>query len=666
MDNDKALDIVNKWRLWEGYQSTWNAKSWDNVDMAMCKHWTEGQKKKFWQRGQVPLEIDRISPVLEHKVALSTAGRPGWQVFPVRPGGDESIVRVNRAGLYYVWDNSNANIELADAIWWCLTTGRGILWAHKIPMGDDGFPEIIIESVSFPHEVLFDPNLRRRDYEDAEGVLFSAVMGLTKAIMRHPEHERAIKAEAGNCIDEKTAASENRYARLGQQRTGDVVAEPDKLVRMFEFYDKKIVKFSGYMPTARAQRLEPRVFRQGTEDEETLRLQANGFYEKPLPVKRVRVYRYVSVGNTPLYEEEIPISKYPFCVMTHTHTGTPYPLGEVDRIKGLQKEIDKRRALLQYHAAVSAAMRVVYQTGAIDKKLWAGQMAVPGALLPYNPTREKPEFIVPPTSGAIATLGRLEESAKYDMEYAAGVTPQDFGISQGAPRTAAQSLMFEEAGSRRLNSFVRHSVYPSVEKAGNIVLELMPHVWDYEKFIRVADLDGSITELTLNQRRVIEIGRQSIEIILNDVGRSKCKCEVIAGSTMAQNQYALMDQALNLYDRRIIDRQEAIKYVPFIEDKPGVLERMDENLQLRQALQQTVEVMKGLKRQNDILQNETRRARLTAEIDRGKTAIKGEETETRLKHRAIREKMQSLYDQERQALARPKPTTLKRRQLQGE
>jgi len=229
-------------QLHEEYRSEaieWIAHAWENIDVYLNKHWTDTQETQILARGQIPVCVPRITPIIRHKLAIATANRPGWRVVP-QGRGDEQLAQINRALLYWIWNISLGDTEYADALERFFIIGRGCMRVYVDKLADDGLGEIKIENIYNPHEVLCDPNSRKRDWSDADNIIVSAVMTKERAVRMYPEYERIIKKQVGVNTDESTGAATSRMARGGQERPGDRDYKSEDKVRIIERYTKRV------------------------------------------------------------------------------------------------------------------------------------------------------------------------------------------------------------------------------------------------------------------------------------------------------------------------------------------------------------------------------------------------------------------------------------------
>ena len=131
-------------------------------------------------------------------------------------------------------------------------------------------------------------------------------------------------------------------------------------------------------------------------------------------------------------------------------------MSAVTPLKGKQREINKAHQIMIHHANLASNLRFKFINGEIDEEYWEKYAASPLALLPYNAgySNDGPTPINPqPLNNAFFSI---EQDAKTDMEYIAGIQPPSMGISSGSDETYRGFLAQDEYGTRRVKAWVQN------------------------------------------------------------------------------------------------------------------------------------------------------------------------------------------------------------------
>jgi hypothetical protein len=642
--------------------SDWREEKWDDWDFYHGKHWLDEEEAELEARGQMPLKIDRTSPIIEQKVAIATANDPTWIVRPVGWGADDIRASIRRMILRRVWHCSNGKVQNRDAVEAAFVAGRGILMARVDALADYGRGDIVILSLPNPQDALVDPNCKDRFWETADNIVFNKVMTAAAAKRWLPDETYwpTVDSQKGRHTTEEASHKENRYAGESQKHPDDFDYKPSEKCLIIERYTKEIVTF--HVLTSMVPGLSNKEVEKLTDEDK--RNIANGYY-RHLEIRRPRVRRICSVGDEFLFDEDLPITRYPFAPIIHRHTNNPFSLGEIDRTKDQQKSINARWSILLHDASVATNPRWLIPQNSVDTTWWADHQSLPSAMLEYTPgfRGEKPEMVVPQMQSSMAVLGKIVEQEMYNMEFTAGVPAQDLGISRGAPRTAAQTAMYKEFGNTRVRDFLSTAVEPSLAKLAHVVLEYVPSVYTPEKLMQIVDAELDDPLLTEQQRRHIQLKRDYVGEVLNDITLGRYDIYVEAGSTMATNPMLVQQHYIELANIGAMDREGIIRADPHIEDKEGLIQRLNERDQLKAQVEQLSSLTKRQGQQLQMLQNEVLHARVDRDVAAHKAAMKDEEYKTRAHLSLLRKKA----DVAQQSKGADTATTkVPRRKLKGE
>jgi hypothetical protein len=107
---------------------------------------------------------------------------------------------------------------------------------------------------------------------------------------------------------------------------------------------------------------------------------------------------------------------------------------------------------------------------------------------------------------------------------------------------------------------------------------------------------------------------------LNNITKGKYDVIVVSGSTLPTNRYAQLEVYMNAYEKGIIDRVEVLKKTEVF-DMEGVLQRTDENTQLKQQLQEIQENVKDLQGDLQTREREIFHTKQQLEVEKFKNTL---------------------------------------------
>jgi hypothetical protein len=328
-------------------------------------------------------------------------------------------------------------------------------------------------------------------------------------------------------------------------------------------------------------------------------------------IYRTQIREVCVIGDILVYDEVLPITRYPVIPACNEHTGTPYPAGDVRHAKSPQRMLNRTEALLISHTSATTNFKLLYEDGAMD----AGEVAkwhIPNALIRVNPgaLREQKikEFSPPAISGQL-----FQEKARYEMdiEQVFGAYKYMQGSSADAPGTVGEAQIIDEAVARKQNWKVL-PIYDALVRAAKIVLEWTPIVYDQQRTVRIINPDGSNQEITMNKPVWDE--KQGSIIKLFDMASVKLDVRVVIGSTRAKSPQAKLQKDLMLLQAGIYDKTQVILNMPGDIDKASLMARVGEIQNLQAQLQQLSEENEKLKGDMQTRERELFHSKMRAEV----------------------------------------------------
>ena len=646
---NETLDIYQRYSK---KRDTWAVEAKEDKEFRLGKQWTTEQKNVLESRGQAAIVVNRIHPAVETAKAMITANRPSFRCSP-REDSDKKVANVMSNLLTYMYDISDGRTVIRKVVDDYYVTGLGYIQVYQDPMMDMGKGEVCMHDLdpldvyvdpNSQHRFFDDAEniivsrlftkdqakklypLYKKDIEASNseqdwnapetgrhfdgtvhfpedvGTLDNTnyVRGYERYYKKHIQEYRIFEkwSKKEDVLDEK------KFKAYLQQPAwiiqGEVITDfnqAKELVDMLEvkseadrlekrFIEEKEMEKQGL--TARAYSENPR--RETFQaDEVTYEILMKQGYIEVVKVLMTRVHQCVIIGDKLLYKRILPIEQYPIVPFVNIHTRTPYPIGDVRLVKGMQEYINKTRSLIIAHATTSTNTKILVPEGSVDMADFEQKWAQPGVAISYDPTDGAPMAVQP--SPLPNELYQNEMSAKNDIDHQLGIYEMMQGNTSAAPQTYKATISLDEFGQRKIKSKLA-DIEAALTRVAQVAIPLMQQLYTIEKAFRIVQPNNSLNEYTVNQKLVDD---KTGEIrIINDITIGKYDVVAVAGSTLPTNRYAELEFYKDAFQMGLIDRKEVLKKTEVF-DAEGVQQRMDVIAKLQGALKGAQEEIKKLK-----------------------------------------------------------------------
>lgn len=669
--SDKKM-IEETHSLFKTYSSnrdTWANQAQEDKEFRLGKQWTEEQRTTLEARGQAPIVVNRIHPAVESAKAMITSNKPSFRVSP-REDSDNQVAQAMNGLLEYMWQISDGDQKLRNAVDDYYVTGMGAIQVYTDPMMDMGKGEVCLHDVD-PLDIYIDPNSRDRFCDDAENIIVSRLFTKDQAKQLYPLFEKAIKSAASENFDSDRPVTtrqddgELSFPEDSSTQTMATFDEGDEYIRGYERYTKLMVDMTrvwhawsgeeklipeedwdGYLKTTvwtingqifedideatqvaqqmmqQYAQLKEQSIGQGVEPPPPPKLEEMTFLDliengvvKHVVVPTQRVKMCVIMGDKLLYERMLPIDKYPIVFFMNMHTRTPYPMSDVRMVKGMQEYINKTRSLIIAHATTSTNTKILIPSGSMDMREFEEKWAQPGVAIECDFDQGQPVPVQP--SPLPNELYSNEQTAKNDIDHQLGLYELMMGNSQAAPSTYKATISIDEFGQRKMKSKLA-DIEVGLKRLGEIAIPMMQQLYTEEKVIRLLKPNNSMSEYVINKKLYDDKGSQAGMVNRLDIGHYDVV--VVTGSTLPTNRYAQLELYMDAYKNGIIDKQEVLKKTEVF-DMEGVLQRTDIVGQLQQQVKGQEEQIKKLQGDLQTREREAYHAKQRAELEKFKSTL---------------------------------------------
>jgi hypothetical protein len=164
----------------------WAQKFQEAVEFRAGAQWTNEEQEVLESRGQAPIVVNRIHPIVETAKSLLTYNSPQFRT-TAREDSDRKTAKVFSDLFQYIWQHSSGDEELKRIIDDYYVGGMGVMQVYQDPQADLGKGEVCIKALN-PLDVYIDPNSKDVYARDAAHILVCKYMTDEYAELVYPEY----------------------------------------------------------------------------------------------------------------------------------------------------------------------------------------------------------------------------------------------------------------------------------------------------------------------------------------------------------------------------------------------------------------------------------------------------------------------------------------------
>ena len=577
-----------------------------------------------------------------------------------REDSDVQVATLWRSILGYVWEKSDGDWQMKQAIQDYATTGMGYLYAYIDRESDFGRGDVKFTYVD-PFRVYASPSSRNRWFSDSDGIILSTILTGEQVVNLYPELGDQVDPTTGETIpgiikdisgytydDEDYPSSQNKNSM--------------SIFTPAEVKDKDYFEVKKYQVLERFYKVKVPYYRvinmQNQEEDILSQEEYSVFYNEnkeafdiqmytAIEVLQTRVKVCASLGEVVLYENILNTDEYPIIPLPNIWTGTPYPKSDVSRARPMQRLLNKLWSLALSHAQASAGLKLLVPLGSVEdlsqlEKDWAN----PNAVIEVDSSQGEPHYPAPqPLAGEFY---RLIQQSEFYIDFIFGLPEMMHGFAEKAPETVRATERMISLGSERPKSKLRDIEF-SINKLGRVLYNLSKGHYTYKKIFRMAQPNNNITEVMANfytdvSGAVLDLKKDKHVLDQHDI-------RIEPGSTMPSNKYAELAVYLEAFQMGIVDKYEVLKKNPELFDKEGIMRRTDEKQQMMSQIQGLEEQLKNLQGDLQTAQRESVSDRKRVEVEKFKTRLSEVSSESKADRRVQRSKLENEVKLEVEKLA---------------
>jgi len=620
-EDDKARLNREIFRKYADARKDWDVNAREAIDFTLGNHFTAEESEVLQSIGQADFTIDRIYAAIDKLKSLMTS-RPVKYGITAREDSDTKLANVWKTLLEYIFDISDGQHHFKQAVHDYATTGLGYFYAYIEPEADYGRGEVKFTHLN-PFRVYVDPASRDRYFQDAASIIMSTILTQEQLINLYPDVLPFLK-------DIETFSQQDVYDDYpnSQNKNTNTVFTPAEV----DSKDYDISITSRYRILERFSKVRVPFFRVASIRDDAEQIMSaeqfgvfmeqnekefnNGIYQfVEIPQTRIKVT--ASIGQVLLYETILDTDIYPIIPIPNIWTNTPYPKSDVNKVKDMQRLLNKLFSLALSHAQTAAGLKLMIPQGSVEdlsqiEKDWAN----PNAVIEYDPSYGEPHLAQPqPLSGEFYAL--INQVERYiDLNF--GVPELLQGFKSGAADSVRGTMLLAQMGEGRGASKLR-DIEMSLQQLGKVLYQMSKGHYTFEKSFRIVQPNNDITEFTINNR-LYDDKKKEILTIQNDITSGQFDVRIMAGSTMTSNKYAEYQMYMEAYQLGLIDKVEALKKTE-IYDKEGVLQRTGEVQRLQSIIGQLQDQIKELSGDLQTAQRESVSDRKRVEVEKFKSKL---------------------------------------------
>ena len=567
---------------WRDSREDWDEEARTDLDFFLGNHFTADESSDLSSRNQADVPMDRIAPAVDKLKSMLTAKPPIFTAIP-REDSDVKMANIWRTILGYVWDVSDGDTQMKQAIQDYAVTGLGYLYAYIDGEADFGRGDVKFTHVN-PFRVYVPPDCRDRWFTDADGIILSTILTGEQVVNLYPQLGDQVDPETGEMIPglihDLSTVLEEDYPESTLQNSIRAFTPAETKDKNWWGQEKYQILERFYPITVPFYRVvDSQTGQESIMDEEafSVLLEENpGAFERGFlefeEIQQPRVAVSASLGEVVLYEKVLNIDMYPIVPVPNIWTETPYPKSDVSRARPMQRLLNKLWSLALSHAQASAGLKLIVPMGSVPniedlERDWSN----PNAVIEVDTTQGEPHYPAPqPLAGEFY---RLIQQCEFYIDFSFGVPEMMHGIPDKAPETVRGTERMIALGSERPKSKLRDIEF-SINRLGRVLYGLAKGHYTYKKVFTLAQPNNDEPGISVNLYD--DVGNAVNDIYKDRLNIGQHDVRIQPGSTLPESKWAIYDVYLQAFQLGLVDRMEVLAKNPEIFDKAGIMQRLND------------------------------------------------------------------------------------------
>ena len=626
-DDPRATLNKELFQQWRDAREDWDEDARGDLDFFLGNHFTTNEASDLASRNQADVPMDRISPAVEKFKSMLTAKPPVFTAIP-REDSDSQVSNIWRTILGYVWDISDGDSQMKQAIQDYAVTGLGYLYAYIDNKTDFGRGDVKFTYVN-PFRVYVPPDCRDRWFSDADGIILSTILTGEQIVNLYPQLGDQLNPETGEVvpglINDISTVLEEDFPESSHKNTMRAYTPAEIKDNNYWHREKYQILERFYHTTVPFYRVvDSQTGQESILDEEafaTLLEENPGAFERGFmefeEVPQTRIGVSATVGEITLYEKVLNIDTYPIIPLPNIWTETPYPKSDVSRAKPMQRLLNKLWSLALSHAQASAGLKLIVPMGSVPniedlERDWSN----PNAVIEVDTTQGEPHYPAPqPLAGEFY---RLIQQCEFYIDFTFGLPEMMHGVPDKAPETVRGTERMIALGSERPKSKLRDIEF-SINRLGRVLYGLAKGHYTYQKMFTLVQPNNDEQGIAINLydnvgNAVNDVYRDRLNIGQHDV-------RIQPGSTLPESKWAIYDVYLQAFQLGLVDKMEVLSKNPEIFDKAEIMKRLNDYERYEAQIATLSEQVKELEGDLQTARRESVHDRMKVEVSKLKSKL---------------------------------------------
>lgn len=480
--SDSVSDLYSKAQ--DDFKFAWkDGEQWDSNTLSM-----RGDRPKY--------EFNRIRQIIKQVINDNRQNTPGIKVRATEDG-DKDIAEIRQGLIRNIEAVSNADQAYDWGGLYAISAGFGCWEVATEYAKEYGFDQnICIKRLENPFSVYFDPDARELNRSDANYAFVVQQMRRSEFKRRWP------KAQLDNFEGTTRDNSMRGWWDKDTVRVCKYWEKTKEKKRIYRLSDGSVVDADGF-DKIREQAENPPMGPDGAPSREPITVEA----EREIEVDKIT---YELVSGTETLEGPFDwAGKYiPLVPVWGDYTvidGAPYWYGMVRMARDAQTLFNYSQSNLVEVIAKQPNAPWLYTPAMIQgfDKEWANSAVNNAAGLPYNfdpsapggmPKRENP----PTFPTAYANLASVHDQ---NLKAVTGV--YDASLGNRSNETSGKAIMARQHEGDVANYDYSDNIVRAVQYTGIIINDLIPHIYDAQRDLRI--LGDDMTEKYLKANNIVEV-----------------------------------------------------------------------------------------------------------------------------------------------------------------
>ena len=473
------------------------------------------------------LTINKIDAYCRQIANQQRQQRPRMKAHGMNTESDEKVAETITGILRHIENQSDADSAYDNAFDFAVRMGWGY-WRiiHDFPRPDSFDQEIYIKRIENPFMVYFDPNSNEPDGSDAEKCLITEVISKESFRKMYPGAD-----DGGGFTPRGTGDSQSEWITKEDIRVAEYFYTEHKRMKLLLLSDGTTC----YEDEKPSEIMMQDAGVYVVSKRETIKKQIKWRKLTGMQILEQKDWagRYIPV--VPVYGQQLIVdskkkkfgltrmAKDPQRMYNFWSTALTESVALAPKAKFLLAEGQDEGHEMEWNQANIKSMPVLrYKQTDSD-----------GREAPV-PTRIQPE---PPPTGMVTALQGLNS----DLMAVVGIY-DPAQLPQG--QISGKALNGQQQQTDMTNFHYYDNLTRSIRQCGRICLDLIPHIYDKERVMRIIGDDGKGELVSINQRTVDE---QGVEKILNDVTVGEYDIVMDTGPGYASKRAEAVDSMMGLF-----------------------------------------------------------------------------------------------------------------------